>query len=402
MKLYAQDGYQPSDKLARGLREEFIQGVILSARYIHPNQCARRIAELREIAPSADILVDPEFYAARMIGTPNCSLRHLEEWPYFRSYRRNELVGQQDVIDGYLRDTISAIYEMNPTAVICPSVYISTSFDSFEAAATLAFAQRCRPMASELGVACPIYATMAIHHRAFERLQELKDYLDSLSRLRIRPDGFYLIVGGGTVDETAGIARSDLLNPSVLAGWMLMNYVLRQNGFSVINGFSDLNSPLLAAASCNGCSTGWWTTLQTFTMSRYLKQPGRGGAQPLTRYLSCALLARPKRQDYEAFRRVVPEIRNDLRSDEWFDRSLNAITRTEEALQAWEGISHLCTLMSEDVSANLQEIRRQVDRSRQTQSRLAAAGFTEDQEAHAEYLNCIEQAVDMFYLHAEL
>jgi hypothetical protein len=402
MKLFAQDGHQPSDKIARGLQEGFIQGVILSAKYTHPDQCARRVAELIEIMPSADILIDPEFYAARMIGTPNCSLRHLEDWPFFRPYRRNELIGQQAVISRCLRDAISSISEMRPTAVICPSVYISASFDSFEAAATLAFAQQCRPIADELHVQRPIYATMAIHHAAFERQQELKDYLDILSRLRPRPDGFYLIVGGGTVDETADIARSDLLKPTVLAGWMLMNYVLRQNGFSVINGFSDLNSPLLAAASCNACATGWWTTLQTFAMSRYLKQPGKGGAQPLTRYLSCALLARPKRQDYEAFRTVVSEVRNNLRSDMWFDDNKRIVTRTEEALQTWDVISSLCNPMTEDISANLHVIQRYRERSRQTKSRLTAAGFTEDQEAHDEYLTCIEEAVKMFVSLAEL
>ena len=103
MKLYAQHGHAPSDKMQRAVEDGFIDGVILSARYLKPGGVNELITELLSLNSDIDILVDPEFYATRYVGTPNSQLRYLEEWPHFLPRHRNELVVGTDGIDATLR-----------------------------------------------------------------------------------------------------------------------------------------------------------------------------------------------------------------------------------------------------------------------------------------------------------
>ena len=79
MKLYAQHGHATQDKISKGIQEGFIDGAILSSRYLKPDSTKDLIDELRVLNPDIDILVDPEFYATRYLGTPNSQLRYLQE-----------------------------------------------------------------------------------------------------------------------------------------------------------------------------------------------------------------------------------------------------------------------------------------------------------------------------------
>src|SRR5438445_7607960 len=90
MKILAQHGHQPEQKINRGLKERVIDGAIFSARYATPEKVRTVINEARLMKPDAEILLDPEFYAASLIGTPNSQLGNLPDWPYFRGQKRSE------------------------------------------------------------------------------------------------------------------------------------------------------------------------------------------------------------------------------------------------------------------------------------------------------------------------
>ena len=47
MRLLAQHGHQPSDKITRGVAEGIIQGAILSPRYVGFDRVAEKVAEIR-------------------------------------------------------------------------------------------------------------------------------------------------------------------------------------------------------------------------------------------------------------------------------------------------------------------------------------------------------------------
>src|SRR6266436_5238162 len=84
MKILAQHGHQPGDKIHRGLKENVTDGVIFSARYSPPDKARTLINEARLLKADAEILLDPEFYATRLLGTPNSQLGSLPDWSYFK------------------------------------------------------------------------------------------------------------------------------------------------------------------------------------------------------------------------------------------------------------------------------------------------------------------------------
>ena len=65
MKLFAQHGHAPSDKLIRAVEERIINGVIFSPRYLIPNSAQKLIGELKDVHDGIEIFIDPEFYATR-------------------------------------------------------------------------------------------------------------------------------------------------------------------------------------------------------------------------------------------------------------------------------------------------------------------------------------------------
>src|SRR5439155_7506456 len=125
-----------------------------------------------------------------------------------------------------------------------------------------------------------------LDRRALLSPSDFKSFINDLTGLENPPDGFYLLVGGGPINERSDVAQSELMDANVIAGWMMLNHALSQNGQRVVNGFADLLSPFLAAAGSHACATGWWSTLRTFTMGRYVKAARAGGQPPIIRYVS--------------------------------------------------------------------------------------------------------------------
>jgi hypothetical protein len=104
------------------------------------------------------------------------------------------------------------------------------------------------------------------------------------------------------------MARAELFNAEVIAGWMFLNHVLSVYGFLVINGFSDLLTPFLEAAGAEAGATGWWSNLRTFSLERFSPATG-DGRTPTER---CALLNRITYYELDILRRRVRSVLNRL------------------------------------------------------------------------------------------
>lgn len=132
---------------------------------------------------------------------------------------------------------------------------------------------------------------------------------------------------------------------------MLLNYSLKINGFQIINGYSDLLSPLLGAAGGDVGCTGWWSNLRTFSMDRFAPE-ATGGRQPVQRYLSTKLLNRITFYELDALRRIIPDVINGLSMDKAYSGEPE---RSIEVLQSWEALSSVLDslTMNGDASSNL-------------------------------------------------
>ena len=400
MKLYAQHGHAALDKMQRGILEGYISGIILSPRYLAPESANLLVEELRRLNPEIDVLIDPEFYATRYIGTPNAQLRHLEEWPHFVPRRRNELLVGTAGIDATLHAAYAMQREIGCTHLIAPSIYVTNSLDSIEAAIAITFISRAKPVASDMGIDMPVYATVAIDRDAIVDRKNYLAFLNAITGTDPSPDGVYALVGAGPTDERAGTVRSQIMVPEVIAGWMLLNYSLLLNNMRVVNGFSDILTPWLGAAGGYAGSTGWWSNLQVFSMARYIRGPG-GGQLPLVRYLSMKLLNRITVNEREAFVEFVPGIMNGLSTDSLY--AGHHPNRTDEAIQSWQAISALnSAVVSANVREGLQRLRNRTTEAREYYDRLRDVGFSERYEANIEFLAALGDSLTAFEELAEL
>ena len=398
MKIFAQTGLQSGDKVISGLNSEVLDGVIFTARNANPQKAGEQIAKARSMDDQAEVLLDPEFYATRLIGTPNSQLGSLEEWDYFISYRRRDLVRTQ-VVENVLQSVRDAVSGLDVTAHIAPNIYISQSFDSMEAGIALNFIERTKAVFEAKDK--PVYATLALDRRALLSPGDFKPFINDLTGLENPPDGFYLLIGGGPISERSDVAQSELMDANVIAGWMMLNHALSQNGLRVVNGFADLLSPFLAVAGSHASATGWWSTLRTFTMGRYVRSDRAGGQLPIIRYVSKLLMNRIKIDERYAYAQALPAIVNNLPLDSDYDNGTPS--RTVEAMQTWEALASLNRdVVKGDINSSLVSLKRGIKRAKDGYDQLRVENITEGYEAAAEYLDQLDGGIEAFKKLAEL
>jgi len=400
MKLYAQCGHAPADKINRGIELGLVDGAILSPRYLTPDKASELIGELKQIKDGIDIFLDPEFYATRYVGTPNAQLRYLEEWPYFIDTKRTDLLINSHLVDEILQNSFNAQKDIGCTQLIAPNIYIGNSFDSIDAAIAISFINKAKPVAERMQANLPVYATVAAHRDAIIHHNNFISFLSTLTALEFPPDGIYSLVGGGSADERAGTVRSEVISPDVIAGWMLLNHSLSLNGIRVINGFSDILTPFLGAAGGYAGATGWWSNLQVFSMGRYIKGPA-GGQSPLLKYLCLKLLNRISVNSLKAYIELIPDILNSLPTDAYYNG--REPSRTEEALQSWEAIKFMTdNTISNNIGESLERLENRIVTAESYYRRLNELGFSEGFESNIEYLQCLKDSLMAFERLAEL
>jgi hypothetical protein len=398
MKIFAQDGYGPGEKLEQGLSDKVIDGAVLSARYRHPEKFTEKADSL--LPHEGELLLDPEFYATSSIGKPNAKLGSLEEWDYFTAPRRSALITGTAI-----QPVIRSVFESqlrfeHLSGLVAPNIYIESA-DSIDAGIALNFIGQAKLVAKTVDAKDkPVFASLVLSRDVLTSGAPFNDLLGALTALSTPPDGFYVLIGSGAVDEDGRHIRSDIYHDHVIAGWMLINYVLSINGFKVINGCSDLLSPLLGACGAYAGASGWASSLRQFTMGRYIKPAAQGGSAPLIRYVSNALLARIKQTDYDNYSSVLPLVRNGLPSDEYYE---GETTRPQESLQTWAALNKLCSVCcTDDIASDLATIEGRITKAAGYWSRIAESGFTSGVEAHYEHLEAMRDGINLFRKWAEL
>ena len=400
MKLFVQHGFQPSNRIIRGLEEKIVDGVIFSPRYVSPERLNSLIEDARNSNEKSEIVIDPEFYATYHFENPNNQLGYLTDWKHFIPQRKRDLVTAK-TIDTVLQKTFEIMNSFNPSAFISPNIYISESFDSMEGGISINFIDRAKEQAFKFNDKIPVFATIAVDHKALLNLEDFKNFLNDITALDNPPDGFYILIGRGMINERSDIINSEIANSTVIASWMLINYILCINGYKVINGYSDLLTPFLGAIGGYAGATGWWSNLRTFTLGRYIRPERSGGQLPNIRYLSKKLLNRLKLEERENYSEIIPDIKNNLTYDRSYDSGVP--DRLIESLQTWEAIASLNKkVIKDDTENSLKELEKAVIDADNAYSKLVSVGFTEGYEAVNEYLTALKESINSFRKLAEL
>lgn len=395
MKILAQHGFGPKDKLDRAISEKLVDGVILSPKYLTQEKMKEQVESLSH--SGCRIFMDPEYYAIVYARTLNSNLGALEEWDHFQVPRRSELISGK-AIPGIIQQSLLIQKRIGFKEWIAPNIYIREA-DSIDTAIALNFISNAKEQSAKIG-GCPIYATLAVDRDAIVSNNEFRDILDALTALDSPPDGYYVLVGSGAGRGNDSQTRSDLYQSQVIAGWMYLNFVLSINGARVMNGCCHLLSPLLGICGAESTASGWFSNLRRFYIRKYVKEGG-GGRYPLVRYVSMPLLAHIKQTDYLDFKAVVPEIANKGSFDAIYDKC--EPSRTDEALQSWEALSGLAEKFpSDDIEGGIDLLSEHIDHAVELWTELQEAGFAQDIESNLERLTAMQDGIGLFQEWAEL
>jgi hypothetical protein len=396
VRLFAQHGFSDGLKTVEGLSKELIDGVIFSPRDITPEKLRESANKFAESAPISERLFDPQYYATVNAFDPLSRTGYLKEeyCCYFRPRRYEQLLCESQVIED-----VSKVLECEAalplTALIGPNIIISRSFDSAEAAIAMNFVRATGVQGKKIAPEKRIYATLAVSGEALINTEELLGFLNQLIVLETPPDGFYILVSGGTTE-------AELFNAEVIAGWMFLNHKLSVKGFSVINGFSDLLTPFLGAAGAEAGATGWWSNLRTFSLERFSPTIG-GGRTPTERYLSCALLNRITYYELDILRRRVRSVLNRLGTDVLYAWDGSQPPRNKEVLQSWDAIKALNqALVSPREEESLHRCGKAVKTALDTYALIRQQAVALNSKSGDSHLEDLDGALRLFKRLAEL
>ncbi|MEN9358725.1 MAG: hypothetical protein RL095_260 [Verrucomicrobiota bacterium] len=398
MKLYAQSGHGPKDKIKEAIKLGYLNGAIFSPKESDPTKINKLIEEHRKNGVDAEYFIDPQFYAALGSQGENAKLGNLPEWEYFKCYQKRQLEQIKNV-DFILSEYYRCLSGLNLNGVISPNIYVSQSLDSQEAVIAKNFIRQARAIHgnSEFS-ALPLYTTLAINREALIDQGNFREFLNDITMLEEdSPDGFYVIIGSRSAQ-----IRSDIYNSDVIGNWMLLNHALKINGFKVINGYSDLLTPFLGAAGAYAGATGWWENLRTFSMEKFFPEPSQG-RQPVYRYLSKILLNRITFAEKEQMLSYgIGKIINKLETDKYY--APEPEERTFEVLQSWQSISSLCQdiIVEGDVHQSLKNCGLSIGFAESTYAMISNSRMALDRKSTKEHLKPLKDGIRHFREAAEL
>src|SRR6266404_1179342 len=126
MKLYGQHGYGDGHKIEEGLRRHLLDGVIYSPKDISVSKLTQCLASHRAEFPQADLLFDPQYYAATLAVDPHARVGKLEEDynSYFAPRRRSQLLSEEQVVTDIER-VFQFQLELGVSSIIAPNIIIT-------------------------------------------------------------------------------------------------------------------------------------------------------------------------------------------------------------------------------------------------------------------------------------
>ena len=399
MRLLAQHGYGDGDRVAQGLAQGTIEGVIYSPRDISSAKLETALADHAENHPDSVRLIDPCFYASHLLSVEGSKLGRLatDDYEYFRTYSPARLRRASNV-ETVIQEALEFQQGLNTSAWIAPNILVSRAIDSREAATAAGFIEMTADVAQNLDANKEVYSTLAISSAALMDRRELFNFVEELTLLENPPTGFYLLLSSSTAAPPASIYE-----PEMIGSWMYLIYALSNNGFEVITGYSDLMSPLYGAAGASYGASGWWSNLRTFSMQRFL--PAKAGRRPRPRYLSSSLWNRIVFFELDFLRTQVGTVLNGLNSDAYYDadRGSELTEPAGEVLQAWDALNQLIedTVVEGDTEESLSLISDSLGQARTLYSQITDL-IRLEAPASVDQIRLPEDVIEEFRVYAEL
>ncbi len=272
--LLAQDGHGGGGVVEKGLKDNLLEGVVLSSLHMSPEKLKETSKTLRGTYKDKVFLFDSHFYTSYIPSANNFAKLGLH--PYYKKIKKGlkNRSFTPSTIPGFTSDVLAYQMELGLEYIVSPSVIIN----GFDSASSLISAQ-LQAEAEKQFKKGKLLHSLPISESSLKDEEGFKVFLNELTLSKA--SGFYIFV------ERLESGFPMWSDPNTLAKFMYLVYTLAQSDFEVFCGYVDLVGILLYATGAKGISSGWWQKQRQFTGQQFLK---RGGRRPRQKYTSTSLL----------------------------------------------------------------------------------------------------------------
>jgi len=369
MKLYAQHGWGKGDKIARGLDEHVVSGVILSPHDETPPDMESYVSKLAQATGGPDLLFDPQLYVSLIRNAAEGKL------PQYNYYRQN--LGLRDFtalrnVQQIVKESIDFQKNLELSHILSPTI-CAESFTDRSAQVALTLAEESIEYWNGIDDDRPLLVSFVFAEFALAHNQQVSDFLDTISLLEA--DGFYLLV------DRNSPGYSQDFESTRLAQMLRIIYSLKRSRFEIVCGYSDFTNVLYSAVNADAGATGWTQKLKRFNRGRF--QPSAGGRRPRDRYSSSKLINSiyitelDSCQDVQRLRAVKSNTPYDRSFDGQSYPSGVSWSSEDAALHHWASISQILERVNQPtVRGRLEEISQRISTAQELYRDLTRLGVT--------------------------
>ncbi len=391
MALFIQHGHGKSDKIEQAFEAGYASGVVYAPRNEIPANLSAYIQRLRTEFPDALQMVDPQFYAATVIGG---QFGKLVDYPYFHPELQYRHFVAPDALTRYAREVIDYQRSLDVSHICSPTISVDSFRDKWNSVA-LNLAAASIDYHASTGDARPLVVSILAHEQALRSHAEVDELLDILTDLECA--AFYVVV------RHEKSTYNQNINPSSLASLLYMVHVLRViNEYDVYVGYIDLLSPILHATGVSATACGWNYGLRRFSFGRF--EPSTGGRRPKARYGSLPLLnaiAITPELDLVARAGFLKEVLTGTDYDSPFQGVVpSSVVWSEEtsALHHWNMLHNGITriVAAEGIPDRLERATRMVESASSLYTRISRSGVPFEAASGPSHLNEWANGIEQF------
>jgi hypothetical protein len=278
MKIISQVGHGKSDYVTQCLADGNIVGAIFSPRDETPDEVRRALRSIYRDERVEFAAFDPQFYAFTL---PDARLRNLDIYPYCPGFLTRRQFSQLDRLREFSVDAIDYQLKLSVTHLIAPAIQLIDLRDSYSQI-YMTMAQESIEYWKRRSTDKSLLISLILNESALSSSEAVDEFLDVITSWEY--DGVYICVESRTGQYPQRLSAQALTN------LLYIVYVLSElNDKQVIFGYSDFIGILVGAAGAHYLATGWYNSLKSFSLTRFI--PRKGGGRARQRYASVPLLA---------------------------------------------------------------------------------------------------------------
>ncbi|MDD3241861.1 MAG: hypothetical protein PHQ64_03745 [Bacilli bacterium] len=332
-----QHGFGKGQKIKDAINNHYVNGVIFSPR-------DESIDSIIDYVSKSDFLnkdnafLDPQFYYSTYNSQFYGNLDKMLNFP--KDIRRKDWRMRTDKIINYLEDYVTISKNVS-NSLITPGFCIDNIGWEFDY--SLDIYNHCRSKYPEFK---KYYFSLVISSKLFNSKNDVDEILDDIKDSIDSKDGIYIIVAHDKSEHK----NYDYMDVEALSNLLYLIYTLKQNSFSIIIGYSFLNSILFSMLEVDYVGSGWFNTLRKFSKNRFDDSEIWGSRKkhytsvPLLSYLTGELVKQLKNKMDVRF------ILSNTIYDEPFMRDYDILSLVDYEQQYWASISNIINEINKQTS----------------------------------------------------